>query len=278
MTTVSPQPTIRTVRAAAVKTILMCVPTHFDVSYEINTWMHVDDPVDGALAAAQWRGLRDTYVSLGYRLESIEPVAGLPDMVFTANGGLAVEGKVMLPRFKHRERQPETERFAAWFRAHGYETCLPEHEFEGEGDCLYAAGTLFAAYGFRSSADAHRELGRFFGKPVVSLRLVDPRFYHLDTALCPLTDDTAMYYPAAFDAAGRSALRRAFPCLIEATEADATAFGCNAVSDGERVVLSDGAVELMAELRDRGFDPIGARMTEFRKSGGAVKCCSLELR
>jgi arginine dihydrolase len=278
MTITAPVPATRAARPSRDKTILMCAPTHFVVSYEINAWMHVEDPVDQPRATAQWRNLRDTYASLGYRIELIEPVAGLPDMVFTANGGLLADGKVALPRFTHPERQPETERFEAWFRARGYETFLPRNEFEGEGDCLYAAGTLFAGFGYRSSRDSHAELASFFGKPVVSLRLVDPRFYHLDTALCVLTDETAMYYPAAFDAEGRRALRGAFPCLIEASEGDATAFGLNAVSDGHRVVLSVAAVQLMETLQQHGFEPIGVDMAEFRKSGGAVKCCSLELR
>jgi N-dimethylarginine dimethylaminohydrolase len=260
------------------KTILMCRPTHFEVTYEINAWMHKDDPVDPQLAMAQWQGLRDIYASLDYRVRLIEPVAGLPDMVFTANGALVIDHKVMLPRFKHPERQNETRRFEAWFSGHGYDTCMPRNEFEGEGDCLYAGGTIFAGYGFRSSRQSHPELESFFDRPVVSLRLTDPRFYHLDTAMCPLTDDTLMYYAPAFDAESRGALQRHFRYLIEASEADAAGFGLNAVSDGQRVVLSAAAVGLIERLTEHGLEPIGVSMTEFRKSGGAVKCCTLELR
>jgi N-dimethylarginine dimethylaminohydrolase len=260
------------------KSILMCPPTHFEVAYEINAWMHRDDPVDAQLAGAQWLRLHETYVSLGYEVHLIQPADGLPDMVFTANGGLVIDGRAALPRFKHPERRPETPRFAARLGEFGYETFMPEHEFEGEGDCLFAGGTLFAGHGFRSDPRSHAELAEFFSHPVVSLRLVDPRFYHLDTAMCPLSDDTLMYYPGAFDEAGRRELSQRFAHLIEASVSDAAGFGLNAVSDGRRVVLSAAAHGLIDQLRNRGYEPIGLNMTEFRKSGGAVKCCSLELR
>jgi N-dimethylarginine dimethylaminohydrolase len=259
------------------KRLLMCPPDHFDVVYEINHWMHKHDAVDVALARTQWQALHDVYRDLGYDVESIEGVPGLPDMVFTANGGLVIDGKAALPRFRHPERQGETERFDAWFRAQGFETFLPEHDFEGEGDCLYAGGVLFAGSGYRTDPRSHAELAEFFDCPVVSLRQIDPRFYHLDVAMCPVTDDTLMYYPGAFDEPSRRALCAHFPRLLEASERDAVAFGLNAISDGENVVLSSLATGLVAELRRQGLHTIGLDMSEFRKSGGAVKCCTLEL-
>jgi N-dimethylarginine dimethylaminohydrolase len=260
------------------KNLLMCSPEHFDVVYEINHWMDVGDAVDTARAREQWRRLHDLYVELGYEIELIDGVAGLPDMVFTANGGLVIDGKVALPRFRHPERQGETEHFGAWFQAQGYETFLPEHDFEGEGDCLFAGGVVFAGSGYRTDPRSHAELAAFFELPVVSLHQVDPRFYHLDVAMCPLTDDTLMYYPGAFDEQSRGALRERFARVIEASEADAAGFGLNAISDGENVVLSASALGLIESLREHGFNPIGMDMSEFRKSGGSVKCCTLELR
>lgn len=260
------------------KSILMCRPSHFEVVYEINAWMHTSDAVDPVRANSQWQALRDVYRELDFAIELIDPVAGLPDMVFTANGGLVVDGQVALPRFRHPERQGETSEFDAWFRAQGYETFLPENNFEGEGDCLYAAGVLFAGSGYRTDPRAHRELAEFFDLPVVTLRQVDPRFYHLDVAMCPLSDEILMYYPGAFDEPSRCALSEHFPILIEAEESDAAGFGLNAISDGENVVLSAAATGLAEALRGYGFNPIGMDMSEFRKAGGAVKCCSLELR
>ena len=260
------------------KTLLMCSPEHFDVVYEINHWMDVGDAVDVPLARAQWQRLHDVYADLGFGIELIDGRAGLPDMVFTANGALVIDGRVALPRFRHPERQGETEHFAAWFEARGYDTFLPDHDFEGEGDCLYAGGVLFAGSGYRTDPRSHRELAEYFERPVVSLHQVDPRFYHLDVAMCPLTDDTLMYYPGAFDEQSRRALLERFSTVIEASESDAAGFGLNAISDGLNVVLSADAIGLIDSLREHGFNPIGMDMSEFRKSGGAVKCCTLELR
>ena len=263
---------------ALTKAILMCPPEHFEVVYEINPWMSTEDPVDLERATGQWDALAELYGSLGHEVSLIDPAPGLPDMVFTANGGLVIDGKVALPRFKHPERREETRHFDRWFSQQGFDTLIPEHYFEGEGDALYAAGTIFAGYGYRSSPRSHAELRSFFGKPVVSLRLVDPRFYHLDTALCALSDETVAYYPPAFDEPSRRALRSRFAHVIEASERDACAFGLNAVSDGVRVVMSGAASGLIETLGERGFDPLGVDMGEFRKAGGGVKCCSLELR
>ena len=113
---------------------------------------------------------------------------------------------------------------------------------------------------------------------MVSLRLTDPRFYHLDTALCVLDEDTAMYYPAAFDDAGRAALAARFTELIEVKDEDAEVLGLNAVSDGRHVVLPVQAAALAAQLFERGFVPVGVDMSELLKGGGGAKCCTLELR
>lgn len=261
------------------KRVLMCPPTHFEVAYEINDWMHINDPVDPKLAASQWQKLRQTYADLGFEVEEIEPVKGLPDMVFTANGALVIDGKVFLPRFKYKERQGETPKFKAWFEQRGYDDIyMPKDNSEGEGDALYAGGVIFAGFGFRSSRASHSEMANFFRKDVVSLRLVDPRFYHLDTAMCPIDDSTLMYYPPAFDRASREALEHHFSKRIVASEEDAAGFGLNGVSDGRNVVISAAAKGLIKELKKHGYNPIGRDMTEFRKSGGAVKCCTLELR
>jgi N-dimethylarginine dimethylaminohydrolase len=264
------------------KRILMCPPTYFEVAYEINDWMHIDNPVDVELAKVQWQRVYDTYIELGYKVETIDPVRGLPDMVFSANGALVIDGKVFSTHFGRYavERQPETPLFEQWFRDNGFnEIYQPMHPSEGEGDILFANNTIFAGYGQkRSSHDSQRELENFFEKEVVGMQLVDPRFYHLDTAMCPLDNETVMYYPGAFNKAGQAELEQRFENKIHASENDAAGFGLNAVSDGKNVVMSSAASVLISELKHHGFNPIGLDMTEFRKSGGAVKCCSLELR
>jgi N-dimethylarginine dimethylaminohydrolase len=266
-------------RVATPRSYLMCPPEFFAVTYTINPWMRPGSSVDPRLAMRQWAALRATYESLGHSVSTIEPVAGLPDMVFAANGATVIGGTVLGVRFKHRERAAEAAAYLAWFRSHGYSSV---HEAvsvnEGEGDILVAGDTVLAGYGFRSDEAAAGELESVFGRRVLSLRLVDPRFYHLDTALCVLDASTAMYYPAAFDDAGRASLASVFDELIEAKDEDAEVLGLNAVSDGRHVVLAAAATELARSLAARGFEPVPVDMSELLKAGGGAKCCTLELR
>ena len=266
-------------RVATSREYLMCPPEHFAVTYAINPWMRPDTPADAAVAMRQWADLRQAHLDLGHDVRTIEPVAGLPDMVFAANGALVVDGTVLGVRFRHPQRAAEADAYLQWFRDRGYEDVRePAHVNEGEGDVLFTGQALLAGHGFRTDRAAAAELAAVFGLPVVSLRLVDPRFYHLDTALCVLDSDTAMYYPAAFDDAGRAALAAHFAELIEAKDEDAEVLGLNAVSDGRHVVLPAQARALAAQLIVHGFEPVPVDMSELLKAGGGPKCCTLELR
>lgn len=261
---------------------LLCPPAHFRVSYSINPWMDPAKPVDLPLAVAQWEALRDLYRSLGHTVEELVPVPELPDMVYAANGALVVDGKVLGARFAHPERAGEAAAHLEWYRAHGFtEVREPENVNEGEGDFAVTASWLLAGRGFRSSPLSHAEAQEFFGRPVLGLDLVDPRFYHLDTALCVLDDsrdDAVMYFPGAFSSGSRAVLARLFPDAVVVGEADARAFGLNAVSDGHHVLLPQAAAGLFGPLRERGYEPIGVDLGELLKGGGSVKCCTAELR
>jgi N-dimethylarginine dimethylaminohydrolase len=261
------------------RSYLMCRPEHFTVRYAINPWMASGAAVDTALAIRQWQGLRDAYTSLGHSVQFIDGHPDLPDMVFAANGATVIGGTVLGARFRYPERAAEGPAYLDWFRRQGYRSVHePARVNEGEGDILPAGGVILAGHGFRTDAGVRQDLAALFGRPVISLRLVDPRFYHLDTALCVLDAHTAAYYPAAFDAAGQAALAAHFPELIEASGEDAGVLGLNAVSDGRHVVLPVQAVGLAAALAARGFEPVPVDMSEFRKAGGGPKCCTLELR
>ncbi len=266
-------------RAATTRNYLMCRPDYFTVTYAINPWMNPYEPVDTDRAISQWERLRQVFASLGHTVRTIDPVEGLPDMVFAANGATVINGKVLGARFRYPERQPEGAAYLSWFGHAGYPvTREPATVNEGEGDIVFAGRAILAGYGFRSDKAAAAELTELFGVPVISLRLVDPRYYHLDTALTVLDADTAAYYPAAFDDAGRAALASYFTELIEAKDEDAEVLGLNAISDGRHVVLPQQATGLMVQLRAAGFEPIGVDMSELRKAGGGPKCCTLELR
>jgi len=257
----------------------MCPPEYFTVDYSINPWMHPGEPVDTGRALRQWEQLRATYTGLGHTVQTITPVPGLPDMVFAANGGCVVDGKVLGARFRYPQRAAEGPAYLDWFSGRGYPVVRePRAVNEGEGDLVYTGRAILAGYGFRSEAAAGGELAELCGLPVISLRLVDPRFYHLDTALVVLDSDTAAYYPAAFDDAGRAVLASHFAELIEAKDEDAEVLGLNAVSDGRHVVLPQQARGLAAQLAATGFEPVPVDLSEFLKSGGGPKCCTLELR
>ncbi|HEY2443336.1 MAG TPA: amidinotransferase [Streptosporangiaceae bacterium] len=256
----------------------MCPPEFFDVSYSINPWMDPTKPVDKSTAMLQWQGLRDVYTGLGHQVDVIPAVPGLPDMVYSANGATMVDGRALVARFKYAERTGESAAYLDWFGSHGIEAEQAQWTNEGEGDLLVAGPWILAGTGFRTDRYSHGETEEFFGRPVISLKLVDEYYYHLDTAVAVLSDCEIMYNPAAFSPGSLATLRLLFPDAILATPEDAAVFGLNAVSDGYHVVLPAAATHLVEELRERGFDPVGVDMSELMLAGGGPKCCTLELR
>ncbi|MEE6281416.1 N-dimethylarginine dimethylaminohydrolase [Georgenia sp. MJ170] len=256
----------------------MCRPTYFTVAYEINPWMHSDVPTDTDLAVRQWQQLHDTYLRLGHRVDLIEPVPGLPDMVYAANGAITGDGVVYSAKFTYPQRMPEGPAYEQWFADAGFPTVTASEVNEGEGDILTVGDLVLAGTGFRTSLAAHAELQEAIGKPVIGLQLVDPRFYHLDTALLALSDHEIAYYPPAFSPGSRRVLERLFPDAIIAGEQDAVVLGLNGVSDGRHVVVNPRATDLAAALTQRGFEPIGVDTSELLKGGGGAKCCTLEIR
>lgn len=273
----------RAPRTATPRRFLMCRPTHFDVTYAINPWMRPEEGADPSRALRQWAGLRDLYRRLGHTVQEIHPDPRLPDMVFAANGATVIGGRVLGARFRHPERAAEGPAYLSWFAEQaadrGYGTIrAPRFVNEGEGDYLLVGRTILAGTGFRTEPRAHEEAEEFFGLPVVTLTLVDPAYYHLDTALSVLSDTEIMYYPPAFSEGSRALLETLYPDAVLAEAEDAEAFGLNALSDGRHVLLPSAATRLAGVLAARGFEPIGVDLSELLKAGGSVKCCTLELR
>jgi N-dimethylarginine dimethylaminohydrolase len=264
--------------AVRTRHFLMCPPTFFDVVYAINPWMHPDVPADAGRALAQWAALREAYEAAGHVVDVVEPAPGLPDMVFAANAALVIDGVALLARFRHPQRRGEENAYTTWFRGHGFAVRKAAYMHEGEGDFACVGDVVLAAHGFRTDRRAHREVAEVFGRTVVSLRLVDPRFYHLDTALCVLSGEQIAYFPGAFDDDSRAELARRYPDALLVGERDACAFACNATSDGRRVFVPAGSDEFGNALEVRGFEVVPIDLSELRKSGGSVKCCTLELR
>jgi N-dimethylarginine dimethylaminohydrolase len=264
-------------RKASLRHYVMTPPQFFAVDYAINPWMDTATPVDAAVALSQWQRLQDVYLRLGHSVELVAPVPGLPDMVYAANGALIIDGTALVARFKYPQRQQESAAYGAWLQSQGFDPVYAQHVNEGQGDLLPVGDIILAGHGFRTALRAHSEIAGVFNRRVISLELVDPRFYHLDTALTVLDDTTIAYYPPAFSYVSRAHLETLFPDAIVVDSADAYAFGLNAVSDGRNVVLPAAAVGFAEQLSDAGFDPIGVDMPELLKGGGSVKCCTLEV-
>ncbi|MEO5534951.1 MAG: dimethylargininase [Pseudolysinimonas sp.] len=272
-------------RVATQRTVLMCRPEHFTVSYRINPWMHPEDPTDTSLAVRQWEELYKIYLDLGFEVELIAPIPGLPDMVYAANGGFTLDGIAYGAKFQYPERGPEGPAYMEWFAANGFEVREPVSVNEGEGDFLLVGDRILAGTGFRSDAASHDELRRIYGdREVVTLTLIDPSFYHLDTAIAVLDPvpvnghSNIAFLPKAFDAHSLDILDELYPDAVVVNDDDAAVLGLNSFSDGKNVVIASRAVGFEASLRERGYTPIGVDLSELLLGGGGVKCCTLELR
>ena len=266
-----------TVRSARARHYVMCRPDFFDVTYAINPWMDPSRPVDRSLAQAQWATLKATYVRLGHRVDVLEPVPGLPDMVFAANGAFVVGSTALGARFREPVRAAEAVAHRSWLASRGITVHRPSAVNEGEGDFAWAYDRVFAASGFRADPAARDEVAAIFGVPVIPLELVDPRFYHLDTALAVLDERTAAYYPAAFSHLSQVLIENAYPDAIRVDEDEAAVLALNAVSDGRHVVLAAQAPRLADAVEQRGFVPVPVDVSELLKAGGGVKCMTLEI-
>jgi N-dimethylarginine dimethylaminohydrolase len=277
----------------------MCPPDFYGIHYEINPWMDMSRQAEHAVAVAQWQALYEHIVAAGARVSLLEPVQGLPDLVFTANAAMIYmrgtefspsvshglksvpRGKriALMSRFRHRQRQGEEPYNRKWFAENGFDVVdVPENfSFEGAGDALFCGDTLYAGYRMRSDAAGHQEIGRIIGCRVIPVELVDARYYHLDTCFCPLMQGEAIWYPAAFDEYGQRAIREHVSRLLEVERAEAERFACNAVVIGRRVITNTGCDRLHAALAERDYEPVATALDEFVKAGGSAKCLTLRL-
>ena len=273
--------------------LLLTDPSHFEVSYTINPWMRpgawAADPARHAQAARRsFRALAAALADAGARLEIMRGEAGLPDMVFPANAAVVLDGRALVARFRHAERQGEEAHFLAHLRALMGRGMLEEvAQFpasvvqEGAGDCIWdaARGCFWAGFGQRSTRAAADEVAAFFGQEVIPLELVSPRFYHLDVCFCPLAGGEILYYPPAFSPAALAAIRDAVAAedLIEAGDEDAARFNVNAVNLGDRVVMASASPRLVAGLAERGYAVSEVDLMPFLMAGGGAYCMTLRL-
>lgn len=258
------------------KKVLMCRPDYFDIEYEINPWMHVENKVDREKSMKQWQSVYETYKNLGVQVELIQQVNGLPDMSFTANGGIVWGNTFVVSNHKFKERKGEENYFGQWFEERGFEIHTLKNFQGGEGDALFYKDTLYMGYGFRSDRKSHEEVKKILGVPVVSLRLIDPYFYDFDTAFCPMGGKAVLYYPEAFDEESKMKVAQ-LPGVITLTKLQAESFVGNSVLVGDTLLAGYSDGDLEDNLKQLGITIKTFDMSEFKKSGGGIKCLTLYL-
>ena len=262
--------------------LLVCPPDHYGIDYEINPWMRISNAANPERSKAQWHNLMRTLEEdIGVELERMTPIEGLPDLVFTANAGLTHDGKTVISRFRHPERQGEEEHFERWFTEHNY-SVIPlggKIYFEGAGDLLGFADTWFGGYRQRSDIAAYAALSEIYGKEILPLELVNDKFYHLDTCFCPLSGGELLYYPSAFDSYAQDAIANRIEehRRLTVPQFEAERFACNAVCVDRHVVLPSGCSKTMDLLKHHGYTTHPVKLDEFFKSGGSAKCLTLAL-
>ncbi len=262
--------------------IFMCPPDYYhNIDYEINPWMKKGTSCRNEDAIVRWNELKSIIQSLGAEVHTMRPQIGLPDIVFTANAALIYKNRAIISRFRHSERQPEEKFYEKWLRQNGFETLfLPEDiDFEGAGDALFSGETLYSGYIPRSDITSHSFIAEAFNIRVISLELINPRFYHLDTCFCPLSDGYLMYYSDAFDEYGNRVIEANFleDKRIAVNSEEAALFSCNAVSIGSGVIMNNTTDRLKGILADKGFAAYEIDLSEFMKAGGSAKCLTLKL-
>lgn len=258
--------------------ILMCRPDYYGIEYEINPWMNIKQKVDHAAALMQWEALFNTLKDCGADVELISPVAGCPDLVFTANAGLFYQNKILLSHFKYKERQGEEPYFKDWFSQAGFTMVdkPTDYFFEGAGDALQAGDKLFAGYGFRTDRGFYQNHNILTQQNLIYCELADPYFYHLDTCFCPLNDHQAIWYPPAFTPDTQKRMAAQIE-LLPVNKIEAQNFACNAVVINQHVILPTACPEITSLLEKQGFIVHACKMDEYLKAGGACKCLTLRI-
>jgi N-dimethylarginine dimethylaminohydrolase len=272
---------------------LMTDPSGFEVSYQINPWMRPDAwrAHPAAFRERAWAGyaaLKRALVAAGADVTVLPGLRGLPDLVFPANAAVVLDGRVLLARFRHPERQGEEPVFRAAFerlQRRGVVRKIVEPPQgvtqEGAGDCIWDAGRgwFWAGFGQRSSESSIDVIGETFGQPVVPLELATPAFYHLDTCFCPLSGGEVLYHPPAFTAATLQTIRDRVPAelRIEASAEEAAAFCVNAVNLDRTLIMARAPDSLRQTLTGRGYRLVEVDLDPFILSGGAAYCMTLRL-
>jgi len=257
-----------------VKKILMCEPKFYEINYVINPWMKIGS-VNKKGAFKQWENLLNIYQKLGIKVEVIEPKKELPDMVFTADQGIVYKDEVLLSSFCYWQRRKENQVFEKWFEKSSYKIRrLPgDLCFEGNGDCLWFGKKLLMGFGFRTQQENVDKIKKVWEKiEVLPLQLINPYFYHLDTCLFVLNDQTIFYYPEAFSKTSEQLLKKIVPNLIKLEKKEAFNFAANSVVTDHQIICQGKNFRFVKEVERLGYKTKEIDISEFNKSGGGIHC------
>lgn len=271
--------------------VMVVNPKYFDVKYVINPHMegHIGD-INFEEAHTEWEKLKAAYENLGFYVHEVEAQEEFPDMVFCANQSLPnikSDGtkQVIMSVMHSEQRKGEVPHIEEVYEHSSYEVIHLDEtqftDFEGMGDAIwhFKKRLIWGGYGYRSSHEVYEHISETLNTPVIALELVDEKFYHLDTCLCVLNEETALIYPKAFSEDGLKKIRSIFPTVIEASQHEAEdLFACNATSpDGKNVLIQKGCAEVNQRLEELGFVVHEFSTDEFLKSGGSVFCMKMML-
>ncbi|WP_161998081.1 dimethylarginine dimethylaminohydrolase family protein [Silvanigrella paludirubra] len=274
--------------------VMMVNPAYFNIDTPINAHMLQADGsphlLDKNKAMEQWQELKKTYEHIGLNVFVVDPVKGLPDMVFCANQSFPYLDAIgnynaVLSNMFNDTRNEEVPFINSFLNAHGYTTHriasrTMGYFFESMGDALWLPGHRFilGGYGFRTDKRIYNFLSEITNAPIAIFELKNPKFYHLDTCLSVLNATSAIACKEAFTEEGWQLLKSIFINLIEVPleEADSPGFACNAhCPDQKHVIIQKGCQKTLQLLKDYDFVPLEVDTSEFIKSGGSVFCMKL---
>ena len=280
---------------------LLIEPTTFEVlpmQDKQNPYIDIKHAFDRTKVAAQHKALTDAIkkgTGIVYRLPPTK--VHLPDIVFVANGGLSLprlpKPLVLLPRMKWSQRQAELPYLRDMYRKLRIDTIpFPTKEpFEGAAELKWFDGGRKAvgAYGFRSTRQSFHDLEALFRNlyeeppTVLVLPLQSANYYHLDVAMLEHGSrgvvDKCIIHRGAFSPASIKRLKE-FLGADNVTVIDTPdSFCLNAFVDGAHLIthkITDSKVKAVLE-KTTGRRVIEVDTSEFEKSGGSVRCMTLDL-
>jgi len=144
--------------------------------------------------------------------------------------------------------------------------------YEGSGETMVWNNKILVGYGCRNSKEIISYLSSHYDLEVIGLNLIDPEFYHLDTALFPISNDLIAIYEDAFSEESKKIINSLGCEIMHLTYKDAKEFALNSTVIGKHVIVHYEAENFIHKLQEKGFTVHPVDVSEFIKFGGGLKC------